>query len=156
MVVITGTWQWLNTLYLQTQRQWLDKQVSTSVAVWSTLSGTSSRLLRVDHYSPEQLDNNHATNNCTVYKRTVMIGFFFQSVFTSFLHLTLVRWTENVKLEKIVEVEKKKKEVPSRANNEIKVQQTRQKRRSFAAYMFHVAKGLQKHHLKGKAKNQDG
>lgn len=49
---------------------------------------------------------------------------------------------------------RKKKEVPSRANSKIKVQQTQQKRKSFAAYMFHVAKGLQKHHLKGKERRR--
>lgn len=41
-----------------------------------------------------------------------MIVFFCQFVFMSFLHLTLVRWTENAKLKKIVEVEEKKKRFP--------------------------------------------
>lgn len=75
-----------------------------------------------------------------------MIMFFFLLFFMSFLH---VKWTENVRKKKIMELEKKN-EVPSRANSKVKVKRTQHKRYSFAAYRFHVAKVLQKRRLKGK------
>lgn len=43
---------------------------------------------------------------------------------------------------------------PSRANSKVEVEQTQHKHSGFAAYTFHVAKVLQKHHLKGKERQE--